>query len=123
MIAIGNRTNSCDYEHAAVAGIRYSLALSAREENLPSSLQIHADHEISRNSLDIVHCIAIELHHFRRLAFLFFVRAHRKCVLRDLDQHKVPLLPLFPYGLAHRVEIATVLHVEWLVHAAGDLHA
>lgn len=60
---------------------------------------------LTTGRLNVVHSIAIQLHHFWRLRFLLLVVTHSKCILRHLHQNIVPLLPFFPHCFSNCIKI------------------
>lgn len=69
---------------------------------------------------DVIHRISVELHHLGRFRFLFFVAAHCKSVLGNLNQHVVSFFPFLPDGFSQSIQIAAMLHVERFIHSTGD---
>ena len=78
---------------------------------------------LTTGRLNVVHCIAIQLHHFWRLRFLLLVVTHSKCILRHLHKNIVPLLPFFPHGFSNCIKITETykipmyisFHIHWNV--------
>ncbi len=54
---------------------------------------------------DVVHRVAVQLEHFRRLRLLLLVAAHGEGVLRDLNEDVVTFLPLLPDAFAPGVQV------------------
>lgn len=54
---------------------------------------------------DVVHRVAVQLEHFRRLRLLLLVAAHGEGVLRNLNEDVVAFLPLFPDAFAPGVQV------------------
>lgn len=72
---------------------------------------------------DIIYGKSIHTCHFRWLRLLLFVTAHGECILWHLNKNKISSLPLFPHGLAYRIQMATVLHVQRFIHAACNFYS
>ena len=58
--------------------------------------------------LDVVYGVSVQLEHLRGVGLPLLVAADGEGVLRHLHQHEVPLLPLLPHRLPHRVHVPGV---------------
>ena len=82
---------------------------------------MHTVKTLTTGRLNVVHSIAIQLHHFWRLRFLLLVVTHSKCILRHLHQNIVPLLPFFPHCFSNCIKITethTVPMYNCFIHTA-----
>ena len=89
----------------------------------PHTHTMYTVKRLTTGRLNVVHCIAIQLHHFWRLRFLLLVVTHSKCILRYLHKNIVPLLPFFPHCFSncikitetHTILIYIMFHTHWNV--------
>ena len=89
-------------------------AQSGSEKKANAKMQRIKGTRLTTGRFDVVDGVSIQLEHFRWIRFLLFVAAHGESVLRYLNQHVVPLLPLFPHAFTPRVQMPAIF-IHWLV--------